>query len=364
VFPYAKYRNIFVRLGHVVGFEKSLELYQLCQASRRNINSKSALDCVLLLFHLSLYNPPGALDPVERNQTIGHLRSTYEKYYMPTHIARDFQSIYFGSPSEDLLIESVARMGVSRDRRAPTELDDEQLEKLRNDPALAILCKQREVYKEQLYNQGFYLLSKSKGTDLYQKYEDTKRKLSSTYQKLYRERLESAVRDFHESIDTIEIAKQLSRMAADKVLTLPAVEFELWERGTFAGMLFKPIQDDKARIRFVRTLARLCHKQETRQPQAFKRKRVGLVACEANSSYFSNKQKKSTIGVERSPLKEELEGARHKNVLEVRSRQLFPTVALHLLCLICIENKEFSYERRTRYIQQKDVLRKHVKTHF
>jgi hypothetical protein len=54
---------------------------------------------------------------------MGHLGSTYEKYYTPTHITRDFQSIYFGSPSEDLLIESVARMGLSQDRRAPTELD-------------------------------------------------------------------------------------------------------------------------------------------------------------------------------------------------------------------------------------------------
>jgi hypothetical protein len=114
---------------------------------------------------------------------------------------------------------------------------------------------------------------------LLQKYEDTKRKLGSAYQKLYRERLELAVRNFHESINTIEIAKQLSGMAAEKVLTLPVVEFELRERGTIAGMLFKAIEDNKAWIRFVQTLPRLCYKQETRQPQAFKSKRVGLVTC-------------------------------------------------------------------------------------
>jgi hypothetical protein len=302
---------------------------------------------------------------------MGHLGSTYEKYYTPTHIARDFQSIYFGSPSEDLLIESVARMGLSRDRRAPTELDDEQQEKLRNDAALAMLRKEREVYKEQLHDQGFYPLSKGEGTDLYKKYEDTKRKLGSTYQKLYRERLESAVCDFHESIDTIEIARQLSGMAADKVLTLPAVEFELRERGTIAGMLFKPIQDDKARIKFVRTLARLCHRQETRLPQAFKRKRVGLVTCEANGSSFSNKRKKSTDDVERSPRNqdcdiviEEVDAPRRENFLEVRSQQLFPIVAPHPICLICIGNEEFSYERRMRCIRRKDVLKKHVETHF
>jgi hypothetical protein len=70
---------------------------------------------------------------------------------------------------------------LSRDRRAPTELDNKQQEKLQNDPALAMLRKEREVYKEQLYDQGFYPLLKGEGTDLYKKYEDTKRKLSSTY---------------------------------------------------------------------------------------------------------------------------------------------------------------------------------------
>ncbi|KAI1510323.1 DUF3435 domain containing protein [Pyrenophora tritici-repentis] len=350
-FPYAKYRDIFVRLGRVAGFEKSLELYQLRWASRRNINS--------------------ALDPVERNQTMGHLGSTYEKYYTPTHIARDFQSIYFGSPSEDLLIQSVARIGLSRDRRAPTELDDAQQEALRNDPALAVLREERETYKEQLHDQGFHPLSKGQGTDLYKKYEDSKRKISSTYQRLYRERLDAAYNEFHESIDTIEIARQLSGKAAAEVLTLPAVEFELRERATIAGMLFKPIQDDKTRVRFVRTLARLCHKQETRQPKAFKRKNVGLVTREANGSYLSNKRKKGTDSVENSLLnqdgeiaEEELDVPPRGNILQAQFRQLYPRVLPHPVCLICIGNEEFSYERRMRHVPRKDVLKKHVETHF
>jgi hypothetical protein len=83
---------------------------------------------------------------------MGHLGSTYEKYYTPTHIARDFQSIYFGSPLEDLLIESVARIGLTRDRRAPTELDEAQQEALQDDPALTALRKERETYKRQLHD--------------------------------------------------------------------------------------------------------------------------------------------------------------------------------------------------------------------
>jgi hypothetical protein len=152
-------------------------------------------------------------------------------------------------------------------------------------------------------------------------------------------------------------------MAAEKVLTLLAVEFELRERGTIAGMLFKPIQDDNTRIRFVRTLARLCYKQETRKLQAFKRKRVGLVSCEPIDLSFSKKTKKGNDSVERSPLNQDCKMV-NENVLEARSRQLFPTVASYLICLICIGNEEFSDERRMRCILRKDVLRKHVETHF
>jgi hypothetical protein len=192
--------------------------------------------------------------------------------------------------------------------------------------------------------------------DLYQKY-DTKRKIGSTYQRLYREQLESPIREFHDSIDTIEIARQLSGKAAAEVLTLPAVEFELRERATIAGMLFKPIQDDKARVRFVRTLARLCHKQETQQLKAFKRKKVGMVVCEPNGSSSSNKRKKGANSLAESPLnqdggiaKEELDVPQRRKVLEVRSGQLYPTVLPHPVCLICIGNVEFSYERRMRHV--------------
>jgi hypothetical protein len=40
--PYYKYRDRFVWLGQVAGFENSLELYQVRRASSRNINSRLA----------------------------------------------------------------------------------------------------------------------------------------------------------------------------------------------------------------------------------------------------------------------------------------------------------------------------------
>ena len=100
-------------------------------------------------------------------------------------------------------------MALSQDRHPPTELDDNQQEELRNDPVLVALRKEREAYKKQLYDNGFYPLSKAEGTCHHKKYEETKRKIGNTYQRLHRERLFKAIREFHDSIDAFEIARQL-----------------------------------------------------------------------------------------------------------------------------------------------------------
>jgi hypothetical protein len=175
----------------------------------------------------------------------------------------------------------------------------------------------------------------------------------------------------HESINTMEIARQLSGKTENKVLTLPAVKFEPWERSAIASMLFKPFQNNKAWEKFVRTLAKLCHKQETPQPKLVKQKKVDFVVYENNELSSSNKQKKSADGFEKSSLiqdyktaNEQLNALQRGQILEVQSQQPFPTVLLYLVCLLCIGNEELSYNRRMRHIPRKDVLRRHVETHF
>ena len=70
---------------------------------------------------------------------------------MPDLIECDFQSIYFGTPSQDLLIQLVARMGISRDRQAPTELTKDQKLEIWNNLELIQLCKDRKQYKNEIY---------------------------------------------------------------------------------------------------------------------------------------------------------------------------------------------------------------------
>lgn len=341
-FPYWKYREIFVRLGRVAGFEENVELYQLRRASGDKINE--------------------ALPTTNRNQTMGHSSETYEKYYTSTHIARDFQSIYFGTPSQEDLIRSVARMGLSRDRRAPVELNDEQQEEVRNHPLLVGLREERDTFKRELYRQGFRPLVQAQGTSLYADYESTIRKIGSTTEKLRRERLKEAIQTFHNSIDAIEIEKQLSGKSVTGILTLPTPEFELRERASVANMLSKPFKNDRARVRHIHTLARLCRLQETPRPKARKRK-VDCVEDSVSSSKEGGPLIKS-IGLE---IRFEQCGpatSRGEGVADAQSCHLYPMILPHPVCLLCIGQEEGSYEWRMRHIPRKDVLKKHVKVHF
>lgn len=136
-------------------------------------------------------------------------------------------------------------------------------------------------------------------------------------------------------------------------------------------MLFKPIQNVEARVRFLRTLARLCHKQETRQLKAPKRKREDFLVSKVDELSSISKRKKSTDGFEKNSLTQDGEIAEEEldippcgNILHARPRQLYPTTLPYPVCLICIGNEEFSYKRRMHHVPRKDVLKKHVENHF
>ncbi|KAI9784184.1 MAG: hypothetical protein M1839_002690 [Geoglossum umbratile] len=254
---------MFVRLGCVAGFEKILEFYQLRRASGKRINS--------------------TLTPEERNQVMGHRHGgTYERFYMPDLVERDFQSIYFGTPSQDLLIESVARMGLSRDRRAPTELTEDQKLEVKTHSELIKLREERDRCKDEIYCRKYDSIGAAKGTDWFDRYKAVERKINNMSIKLHRERLDQALRDFHDSIDTIEINKQLDGITAADVLTQQTIQYELRERATVAKLLSQPLDvlDEeralKIRVKFIRNLVRLCQLQESRRYAASRQKKLQL----------------------------------------------------------------------------------------
>ncbi|XTI94315.1 hypothetical protein V2W45_1473512 [Cenococcum geophilum] len=131
------------------------------------------------------------------------------------------------------------------------------------------------------------------------------------------ERLNKAICDFYDLINTIKIARQLSGKALTKVLTLPRVEFEIQERATIT-------KNGNDRIKFVYTLARLSLKRKKTDFNILDDPTLGYIAFNSTPS------------------------------------QVLP----HPICLIYISNEEFIYKRRMRKIPQKDVLNKEFKYYY
>jgi hypothetical protein len=313
---------------------------------------------------------------------MGHRHgSTYERYYQPDLIERDFQSIYFGTPSQDLLIESVARMGLSRDKRAPTDLTNDQKYEVKNHPELVKLREKRDRYKSK---------KKSKGTGFFKTYNSINCKINSLSKKLRRERLNQAVRDFHGSIDTIEINKQLDGIIPADILTQSIFQYELGERATIVKLLSQPLDglDEgsalKIRTKFIRNLSKLCQRQESRWYAASSQKELSLSRFEdgeAEEGALGGKRKLSETGDNDIRKKSRFLKAAFdaENVQEPKDNAQtslvqddsveiihnpYPMEFTDMVCLICIGNEQSSYAERMRKYKRKYTLQKHLNTHI
>ncbi|KAF2007411.1 hypothetical protein P154DRAFT_420335, partial [Amniculicola lignicola CBS 123094] len=76
-------------------------------------------------------------------------------------------------------------------------------------------------------------------TPLYTKYKEVYCKINSVSEKLHQVRLTKVIYTFHNLINIIEIAKQLSGKAVTEVLMLLTIKFKLQEYTSIANMLFK-----------------------------------------------------------------------------------------------------------------------------
>jgi hypothetical protein len=309
---------------------------------------------------------------------MGHHGDTYQQFYLPDLIERDFQSIYFGTPSQDELIQHAARMGISRDERAPTGLTNEQkvefkLELDQNPEVLQLRAK-REQYKQRLSSQGYCPIDSARGTKLYRRYDEAKRKLHSLINVLRKRREDQAVLDFHDAIDDYDIERQLTGSNRIELPTRPAMEYEFRERAVIANLLLQPLheleegQAMKLRMKFIHNLAKYCDRQESRQ-EGIPREGVGIrVTSEGGKNAMDLKRRASDADIDAN---QRLKRAREQTCLESpdRIRDLdqireeveiissAPTTFTDHVCLLCIHGGKI------RRFKKKDSLGKHIDHH-
>jgi hypothetical protein len=118
-------------------------------------------------------------------------------------------------------------------------------------------------------SQGYGTRAAAEGTKLAARYDHFKKKADRLNKGLKTERLQRAIREFHESIHVEEVNRQLNGIKPSKVIAPPTIEYELTERARVA-QLFSQAADVTSRealyplrIKLVRTLAQLCKRRES-----------------------------------------------------------------------------------------------------
>ncbi|KIW87203.1 uncharacterized protein Z519_12105 [Cladophialophora bantiana CBS 173.52] len=273
-FPYHKYRDHHVHLCRLVGKEELGELYDLRRGSGRNIHREFLPPFQGLLRSPIAHCRPFCIDALiaeEADQVMGHHGDTYRRFYLPDLIERDFSSIYFGTPPQDELVRAIARMSLTWDKRAPTDLSPQQKQEVRNHPELVRLRRRRDRYRQKLSRLGFHPLRRAAGHPDYIRYKAAERKINTMTTTLKNKRLDEEIRLFHDTIDDLEIDRQLDGRPVAEPYTPRVMEFESPERALIAKFISLSLDDSAdgealgGKAAFIDALVNLCHQQEGRR---------------------------------------------------------------------------------------------------
>jgi hypothetical protein len=199
---------------------------------------------------------------------MGHRGDVYERYYMPSFIDRDCQAIYIGSIRRDDLIRAVGRLICHE--KAPKHLNDVQKFEISQHPKLLELIEERTQYVRDLKDHGFPTIKSAKRTKWGEKHKSIQADINTLKRQLKDDWLEKSIAEFHKTVHTAEVDRQLRGIRPADIITPPTFEYELEERGKVAKLLFKPLdgltedQVLEVRVELVGNLMRLL--QEARNP--------------------------------------------------------------------------------------------------
>jgi hypothetical protein len=193
--------------------------------------------------------------------------------YINQRVQCHVQAAFLGQPSAQALFKAVTHMSRYVDPRAPTELTSDEAAKLRLDPEVGKLKELRDQLSKEIRSEsGTIKKAEMAGTKLYQLYKKAGDALKCAKEKLTKSAKKHARAHYFNTIDTLEINKQLEDstqldLGADGWKP-PEVEHHPAERKEVAGLICVEMLhlDDGAkldhRIRTANAILSLCRKKE------------------------------------------------------------------------------------------------------
>jgi len=305
---------------------------------------------------------------------MGHRQGggTYERYYMPGFIDADCQGIYLGNPPRNSLVDAVGRLGLTRDRRAPTGLTQDQRDEIKNHPEVVRLRRERDRCTQRIYDNGFQTIPEAVGTEWHTRHKEAQAAVARTISALTRKRRELAIQEFHDTIDTIEVNKQLQGIKPQKEILAPStMDYELKERGVVAGLLFTSLdhlderQVSEVRVQLIKGYMQLCIRQESlRRYRALNSAvQAAIESVDATAGAISRSLQK------KRKLSQVVEGDPQNDRKRIKSPQPFnaPRRTLGrpnlpaLKCPFCSSSAEVGSQKRNHTYSRIDCLRKHIR---
>ena len=176
---------------------------------------------------------------------MGHSRAEiYDRYYVSQYVKKDIQAAYLGTPSKNALIGLVSHMSITRDPRAPTHLNKQQVALCYNSEEVKVLEEEHNNTKRQIIVE-YGSVKDAAGSDIYARHQKLIAQIASEKAR-QRRLLEAELRtEYFNTIDTLEIDRQRSGAVSEYLEPQPT--YILKERQCLADLLCQssdPLDDE------------------------------------------------------------------------------------------------------------------------
>lgn len=146
------------------------------------------------------------MSEAEQNLIMKHANiRTFLNHYLPRHIDADMQNIMNGRDSNTTLMRAITRISRWIDKRRPRKLTDQQRASIREHPEYLAAVSQRDQ-QEKAYQEN-------PSSQMLSKLQRLRRKVLSTYNRLYEALRKKTREEFDRKQAVIDIERQLSGTA-------------------------------------------------------------------------------------------------------------------------------------------------------
>jgi hypothetical protein len=253
-------------------------------------------------------------------------------------------------------------------------LTDVQKFEISQDPELLKLIEERAQCVRDLKDHGYPTIKAAKKTKWFEKHKNIQADINTLKRHLKDDWLEKTIAEFHKTVHTAEVDRQLRGIRPADIITLPTFKYELEERGKVAKLLFKPLdglteeQVLEVRVELVDNLMRLCKKQETPHQYKAPKKRGRPKVCRVYASTDADDEEEdisqgeteveSDVDWETKTLPDEDSDTDSVAPMEVEEQPIAPM----LYCAFCKwVDEEAGPRKRDHVFSRIDSLGRHIR---